>query len=370
MNILSREKQIEVISALCDGLGIRAASRITGVNRGTVASLALRVGHGCAELHDRMMVGLRVSRLELDELWAFVGKKQKRVTRKDMTVKGDQYTFVGLAASSRAIVSYRTGKRSDATTDDFIQDLRGRVIGSPEISTDGFTPYQPAIRDAFRNSAHGVIVKTYAVTDLRRDAAHRYSPAAVVAVSRDVMHGVGNPMNELPVKNVMAFIDGQNLYQHAKEAFGHHHPNYDPVKLHHAVCAAHGWRPTLTQFYTGVPSQIESPMWAAYWSNRVLALKRAGVSVTTRAIRYRKEWLFDEDGEPIIQSDGTHKTVTTPQEKGIDVRLALDLVSLARRRQYDVALIFSQDQDLQEVVQEIADISSERPRTARLHGAR
>ena len=170
--------------------GVRAASRITGVNRGTVAALALKVGHGCAELHDRMMVGLRVSRLELDELWAFVGKKQKRVIPKDIAVKGDQYTFVGLAASSRAIVSYRTGKRSDATTDDFIQDIRDRVIGSPEISTDGFTPYQPAIRDAFRNSAHGVIVKTYAVTDLRKDASHRYSPAAVVAVSREVMNGV------------------------------------------------------------------------------------------------------------------------------------------------------------------------------------
>lgn len=169
-------------------------------------------------------------------------------------------------------------------------------------------------------------------------------------------------MNEPPVKNVMAFIDGQNLYQHAKEAFGHHHPNYDPVKLHHAVCAAQDWRPTLTRFYTGVPSQIESPMWAAYWSNRVLALKRAGVSVTTRNIRYRKEWLFDKDGEPILELDGTHKTVTTPQEKGIDVRLALDLVSLARKRQYDIALIFSQDQDLQEVVQEIADISKEQER--------
>jgi IS1 family transposase len=204
MNILSREKQIEVIAALCDGLGVRAASRITGVNRGTVGALALKLGHGCAELHDRMMVGLRVSRLELDELWAFVGKKQKRVTLKDVAVKGDQYTFVGLAASTRAIVAYRTGKRSDVTTDDFIQDLRGRVIGSPEISTDGFTPYQPAIRDAFRNSAHGVIVKTYAVTDLRKDASHRYSPAAVVAVSRDVMNGV-------PAEISTSYVERSNL---------------------------------------------------------------------------------------------------------------------------------------------------------------
>src|ERR1051326_8223789 len=107
MNILSREKQIEVIAALCDGLGIRAASRITGVNRGTVAALALKVGRGAAELHDRMMVGVRTSRLELDELWAFVGKKQKRTEAHELE-KGDQYTFVALAASTRAIVSYRT----------------------------------------------------------------------------------------------------------------------------------------------------------------------------------------------------------------------------------------------------------------------
>jgi hypothetical protein len=76
MNILPRDKQIEVISALTEGLGIRAAARITGVNRGYVASLALRVGRGCAELHDRMMVGVRVNRIECDELRAYVGHKR------------------------------------------------------------------------------------------------------------------------------------------------------------------------------------------------------------------------------------------------------------------------------------------------------
>src|SRR5437588_12860815 len=98
MNNLPRDKQIEVIAALTEGLGVRAVSRVTGVNRGTVAALALRLGRGCAELHDRMMVGLRVGRIELDELWAFVGKKQKQVTRKDASVKGDQYTFIALAS--------------------------------------------------------------------------------------------------------------------------------------------------------------------------------------------------------------------------------------------------------------------------------
>lgn len=63
-------------------------------------------------------------------------------------------------------------------------------LGSPQISTDGWHPYKLSIRDAFRNSAHGVIVKTVAVTDLRKDAAHRYSPAAVVAVAREAVQGV------------------------------------------------------------------------------------------------------------------------------------------------------------------------------------
>jgi IS1 family transposase len=138
-----------------------------------------------------MMVGLRVPRCELDELWAYVGKKQRRVTRTDSPEVGDQYTFVALASSSRAIVAYRTGKRDSATAHDFVADLRERIIGSPEFSTDGFLPYQPAIRTEFRNSAHGVINKTYSVTHLAvNEASRRYSPAAVIAVERDVIRGI------------------------------------------------------------------------------------------------------------------------------------------------------------------------------------
>jgi IS1 family transposase len=191
MNILSREKQIDIIAVLSEGMSIRSVERLTGVHRDTIMRLGARVGRGCAELHDRMMVGLRVPRIECDELWAYVGCKQKRVTRANVAVKGDQYTYVALAASTKAILAYRTGKRDSENTDLFIRDLRERVLGTPEISTDGFHPYRPAIRDAFGSRvAHGVINKTYAVTDLRKDAAHRYSPAAVVAVSREAVIGV------------------------------------------------------------------------------------------------------------------------------------------------------------------------------------
>jgi len=97
MNILNRDQQIHVISCLTEGMSIRATERLTGIHRDTIMRLGARVGRGCAELHDRIMVGLRVGRIEMDELWAYVGKKQKR-TRAHEVTKGDQYTFVALAS--------------------------------------------------------------------------------------------------------------------------------------------------------------------------------------------------------------------------------------------------------------------------------
>jgi hypothetical protein len=110
-----------------------------------------------------MMNGLRVNRLELDELWGYVGRKRRQHEKPiPGDPRGDQYTYVALASPTRAIIAYRTVKRDSATTDDFIQNLRSRVIGTPEISTEGYHPYKTAIRDAFGNRvAHGTISKTY-----------------------------------------------------------------------------------------------------------------------------------------------------------------------------------------------------------------
>jgi uncharacterized LabA/DUF88 family protein len=163
---------------------------------------------------------------------------------------------------------------------------------------------------------------------------------------------------EPAVKHAVAFVDGQNLYRHAKDAFGHHHPNYDPIKLHKAVCDARGWRPTLVRFYSGIPSVADDEMWGGYWASRILSMKRAGIVVTTRPIRYHRQQI-ELDG-------GTFTEVTTPQEKGVDVRLALDVVHLARTKQFDVGVIYSQDQDLAELVAEVKAIAKEQNRWIRL----
>ncbi|HEY4940347.1 MAG TPA: IS1 family transposase [Rhizomicrobium sp.] len=204
MNVLPRERQVAAISALCDGVSIRATERLTGVNRGTVMSLGVRVGEGCLKLHSAMMRGLHVNRIELDEIWAFVGKKQRLVKPDDSDMVGDQYTFIALADSAKAIITYKTGKRTAINTQDFADDLRARVIGSPEISTDGFNAYPWAIAHAFgENCAHGVVEKHYAVNG-SPEAARRYSPGQVVKVTRNAVHGV-------PTHISTSYVERQNL---------------------------------------------------------------------------------------------------------------------------------------------------------------
>ena len=139
MNVLSRDK-LEVISALTEGVGIRAAARLVGVNRETVGKLALQVGKGCAELHDRRVVGIRVARIELDEVWSFVAKKQKRVRPHEAFAKGDQYVFTALASTQKAIISYRIGKRDGANTDTSCKTFAGACLAHLRSARTGGTP--------------------------------------------------------------------------------------------------------------------------------------------------------------------------------------------------------------------------------------
>jgi len=204
MNILSAEKQTAVISALTEGCSIRAVERLTGVHRDTIMRLAVRIGEGCSKLHGAVMRDLRVNRIELDEIWSFVGKKQKRVKPEDGDMVGDQYTFLALADTAKAIITYRIGKRTRENTEAFCDDLRARVIGSPEISTDGFQSYPWAISLAFgSNVAHGVVEKHYAVNGTP-EASRRYSPGEVVSVTKNVVFGT-------PTHISTSYVERQNL---------------------------------------------------------------------------------------------------------------------------------------------------------------
>jgi IS1 family transposase len=265
MSALSRDQQIQVIGALTEGVSIRSIERMTGIHRDTIMRLGARIGRGCAELHDRTMVGISTGRLELDELWAYVGKKQRHLKRGDSPEKGDQYTFVALASTSRAIVAYRTGKRDTGTTQEFIADLRERVLGAPEISTDGFLPYQPAIRSDFGNSHHGVINKTYSVVHLDKihQASHRYSPAAVIAVAREAVQGVPAEISTSYVeRNNLSIRMGCRRFTRLTNAFSKRLENHlAAIALHVAyynLCRAHESLRTTPAVQLGVTDRVWS----------------------------------------------------------------------------------------------------------------
>lgn len=146
----------------------------------------------------------------------------------------------------------------------------------------------------------------------------------------------------------VTFIDGQNLFHAAKEAFGISYPSYDVRKLSRAVCEAEGWDLKQIRFYTGIPKASDNPFWNAFWSKKLLAMTHDGIEVYRRQLRYRQG---------------------VPEEKGIDVRIAIDLIRMAHRQAYDVAVIFSQDQDLSEATEEIKTIGKEQGRWIHLASA-
>jgi len=162
-------------------------------------------------------------------------------------------------------------------------------------------------------------------------------------------------------KRTVAFIDGQNLFHAAKEAFGYTFPNYDVEALAHRACRDQGWSLAQVRFYTGLPDRADNSFWHTFWSNKLRAMSRGGVWVFSRPLRYRNRRV-DLPG-------GSVHTFLTGEEKGIDVRIALDVVRMARSGDLDVALLFSQDQDLSEVADEVRAIARERNRWIKVASA-
>jgi uncharacterized LabA/DUF88 family protein len=155
---------------------------------------------------------------------------------------------------------------------------------------------------------------------------------------------------EPAVKRAITFIDGQNLYHGLREAFtSTTHPNYDVMKLSQAICKQEGWQLKSVRFYSGYPSAKDDPQWSAFWQKKLLAISRQSVKRFTRELRYRMRTIKLAGGGDI--------SVLVGEEKGIDVRIAIDLIRLALDNEYDVAIIFSQDQDLSEASDEIKKIS-------------
>lgn len=164
-----------------------------------------------------------------------------------------------------------------------------------------------------------------------------------------------------PPKRAVVFIDGQNLFHAVKKVFGARYPNYHVNRLAESVCNRYGWRLDQIRFYTGVHRPDKNPYWHGFWERKLLSMSRAGVNVFKRHLLYQTE-------ERIL-SDGTRYQFEYSKEKGVDVRIALDLIRLCYDAAFDVALIFSQDQDLSEAVEDVISLGRQQSRTVTVASA-
>lgn len=167
---------------------------------------------------------------------------------------------------------------------------------------------------------------------------------------------------EPKAKNTIVFVDGQNLYRTAKDAFGYNYPNYNIKLLSEKVCSSQGWNLTGIYFYTGVPDPQDNTFWHNFWSKKLSYMGRLGIKLFSRSLRYHNEDFTCPSCNKIYTSLVGH-------EKGVDVRIALDVIRLAHEKKYDVAVIFSQDQDLSELAGEVRRISIEQNRWIKLASA-
>ena len=163
MNVLPIEKQIQIVNALVEGNSIRATARMVGVEHKTVMRVLLRVGDHCARLLNERMRRLPCKVVQMDEIWTYVGKKEKQVRPDENPEQmGDQYVFVSMDSETKLIPNFRVGKRNAANAWYFVQDLQARMANRIQLTSDGFRPYKDAVEDAFGMEVdYAMLVKMY-----------------------------------------------------------------------------------------------------------------------------------------------------------------------------------------------------------------
>jgi IS1 family transposase len=161
-NVLNIDKQVAIIGALAEGSSIRAIERVTDVHRDTIMRLGVRIGNGWARLLDEKMQNLPCRQLQFDEIWGFIGKKERRVTSEDDQTLGDVWTFCAIDPETKLVPSFKVGKRNSATANAFVADVKARMANRIQISSDALREYVEAIERSFGADVDfAQIIKTY-----------------------------------------------------------------------------------------------------------------------------------------------------------------------------------------------------------------
>jgi transposase-like protein/IS1 family transposase len=203
---LPMDQMVTICNLLVEGVSIRSIERITGTHRDTIMKVLVHAGEKCEKLMGRMIVNVPVKDVELDEIWGFLYKKEKRVKPEDDPNYGDAYTFVAIERNTKLVLNFALGKRNQATTDIFIEGLRHATSRKDfQTTTGGFGPYVSAITTTLSDrTSYARLIKVYGTSTVEDQ--RKYSPPSIV--STEVVPVMGNPD---PARICTSIIERQNL---------------------------------------------------------------------------------------------------------------------------------------------------------------
>lgn len=207
MNRLSLNQRTQIVNLLVEGSSLRAISRITGCSINTVTKLLVDVGEACLEFHNEQVKNVTSKRVQCDEIWSFVYSKQKNVPENKEGHAGDVWTWVGIDADTKLVISYLVGDRTAEDASIFMHDIASRLKNRVQLTTDGLKSYLEAVNDAFGNNIdYSQLVKLYNGDTLAESNERKYSPIEYTGAKKTWIKG--NPDN----KHVStSFVERQNL---------------------------------------------------------------------------------------------------------------------------------------------------------------
>ncbi len=189
MNKLSTEERTRIVAALVEGNSMRAVTRMTGVHRTTIQNLLVSLGEACSEYQDKAFVNLKCKRIQCDEIWSFVGSKEKNTSaEKKAQGWGDAWTWVAIDADTKLVPTWFIGTRDAGAAYHFIHDLASRLANRVQLTTDGHKAYLSAVEDAFGAEVdYAQLIKIYG--NAPEGAEVRYSPAQCMGARKGAVTG-------------------------------------------------------------------------------------------------------------------------------------------------------------------------------------
>ena len=188
MNKLPLEKRVQLLTLLVEGVSMRSAARIADVSFNSVARLLIEAGEACSDFHIKTVTNVNSKRVQADEIWSFCGAKQRNVTEKNQAY-GDAWTFTGIDADSKLMLTWFVGNRSNESAEIFMEDLASRVAGRIQLTTDGLPAYNNAVGVAFKDGVdYAQLHKKYSTTH-NQSPENKYSPGVCIGADKKRMRG-------------------------------------------------------------------------------------------------------------------------------------------------------------------------------------